>query len=438
MIRLFEQCQPIPHYGLLMSLVIAFSNTVAHSQVRPTSSQPPAAPMVETNPLADFERLASHSDLTDTKDVWMLVHAAYERTLYGTSRKLARRVLQLEPDYTKARHYLGYALVRQGNSSHWLDSFEVRMHGAGKFRDPKYGWILEADRGHLADEMLRATDGTLRSVSDLDLAHGIWLQRRTVQSRFFDVIGCIPLEAMWYVADDLDALTIAYCDFFELPRLPMKRFAVHLYRAAEDAEAAGADGALLKRYGAYFKDETLHVMFKSIGGLTAVRHEAAHALNRVYIKRLPQWIDEGIGVYCQFLHVGADQTFEFGRFPQHGFGLQFVEEVQQGREEDLRTIAATALVTTNSHYYSKFRAMVDFFMSGEEQKHRLQFINAVFRNHGKVEDLLATSGINEAWLAYVKTLKPSREWCYIPDRERAESVKLLLVNPAAPQQQPRR
>jgi hypothetical protein len=103
-----------------------------------------------------------------------------------------------------------------------------------------------------------------------------------------------------------------------------------------------------------------------------------------------------------------------------------VQEVQQGRVQDLLTAAGTGLITPNPHYYSKYRAMVDFFMFGDEQKYRFRFINAVFRGRGSVDDLLSIEEFNDAWLAHVRDLVPSTDWRYIPDPQRAEIVRQLL------------
>jgi hypothetical protein len=408
----------------IFACVVMICLPQAHAQNpgQPSRLQRPSAPTIDSNPFRDLEQIAEQSDLKNPQQLWALVHAAYDRTLYGTSRRFARSILEIDQQNTKARKYLGYTLNGHGRDARWVDSFELSMRIAGKFRHPKYGWLANSDRAAAEKGLLQTSDGSLKTADEFDRQHREWTQRRTARGRYFDVCGTAPLEVLWFVADDLDAIVAAYCDLFELPQMPQTRFMANLYATETDADAAGADSALLKTYGAYFHTGKLHVMFRSAGSITAVRHEAAHALNQVYIRRLPQWLNEGIGVYFQFGHASDHQHFEFGRFPKHAFGTRFVQEVKEGRVEDLQTAAGAGIVTTNPHFYSKYRAMVDFLLRADEQKYRFRFINAVFRSQGNVEDLLATPGISDTWIAYVKSLKPDPDWTSLPDPGRANEI----------------
>ena len=313
-----------------------------------------------------MEIIELKTDRQDPHGLDKLIQAARRLKLPGTARQYARELLMLDPDHEIARTLLhDKKFVDQAtNKTVWLDWFDAAMwQSHGLVRDQALGYIRPSDRDSARAGLLRIGDRGLVPVEQWDTEHSEWAKAHELDSRFFHVRSTIPWVAVWYVADDLDRLALAYLDYFEIERLPPKRFEVHLYKTEEDANAAGADGKLLTTYGAYYSppQRVLHVRFDSLGGLTAVRHEMAHALNRQFVDPNPnQWFDEGVGVMCQFAQPKEDGSFEFGRFPRHGFSVTFIDEINSGSRERMAAIHSAGHVTTNSHYYSTFRAMVDF------------------------------------------------------------------------------
>lgn len=355
-------------------------------------------------------------------------------TLHGTARRYARALVKLKPDDAMARELLHQKkfLDSATKSLVWLDWFDAAMWESYKcVRDPILGYCLEDDQASARKGMIRTRSSGLVTIEDWDRQHSEWARAHEVDSRFFHIRSTLPLAAVWYVADDLDHLALAYLDYFEVEKLPARRSTTHLYRTAAEAAAAKADAALLSRYGAYFspQDNILHVAFDSLGGLPAVRHEAAHALNRELLAdpNPAQWFDEGVAVMCQFGRPRDDHSFEFGRFPKHGFGTRFVEMVREGSRERMADVHAVDHVTMTSEYYSKFRSMVAFFMEADGKQHRMTFINTMFRRQGDVRKLLSLPDIDTAWMRYVQTLRPEADYPYLPPpKERAADITKVL------------
>lgn len=382
------------------------------------------------NPFQEIDQLAETLDLSSRADLWRLVHESYRRGLHGTSRRFARETLRIAPDFAPAWEYLGYQKGLPGSGVTWMTKDEVNRRRRGLVRHLAFGWVRAQDLEAANRRLLRDETGNLVPAQELDAKHNTWATRRTIETQHFAITSSVPLEVMWYVADDLDKLVIAYADFFEIARLSEHRFTANLYYNSEDAKAAGAREDLLVKYGAYYFKDTLHVMFRSLGGMTAVRHEAAHALNRVYIRNLPQWLDEGIGVMCQFIHVDAESGHTFGRLPpRHRFGLQFLEEVRNGGTASLAEIHRAGYVKTDSHYYSQFRSIVDFCMNGNEKQYRSRFLKAVFDNEGTLDEIFSLPGIDQEWLSFIRQQESDQTWQYLFDPERAESLRPLLMNP---------
>ena len=402
------------------ALFLAFSGACLHAEELP-------------NPFAEVEKIEEQTDRRDPQQLKRLMETARRLQLHGVARRCARELLAIDPNDESARKLLYHKkfVDPKTNQPVWLDWFDAGMWQAQrKVRDQTLGYCKEGDRASIAKGLVRNTAGDLISVEDWDRQHSRWQDAYEVDSRYYHLRSTIPLAAVWYVADDLDRLTQAYLDLFEIERLPPRRFTVQLYRSKEDAESAKADAELLNKYGAYYSppQRILHVKFNSLGGLTAARHEAAHALNREFVSpNPPQWFDEGIGVMCQFARPNEDESFDFGRFPRHGFGTRFVEEVQAGARERMAVIHTTGYVTTNSHYYSKFRSMVDFYMSAEKKNYRMTFINAMFHRQGDVSRLVALPDIDVQWTNYVKSLQVDGDWQWKPfPRERAKMIERVL------------
>jgi hypothetical protein len=386
------------------------------------------------DPFSEIGAIEKTADHKNPSDVRHLMESARRLTLHGTARGYARELLAIAPNDEAARAFLHYKKFVDANSEPvWLDWFDAGMwQSFGTVRDPNLGYCLVSDRKAVQDGRIRSRDLGLVSIQDLDNRHSSWSTAHEVDSRFFHIRSTIPLAAVWYVADDLDRLALAYLDLFEIERLPPKRFTVHLYGTQADAVAAQADAPLLKTYGAYYSppQQILHVEFDSLGGLTAVRHEVAHALNREFADpNPPQWFDEGIGVLCQFAVPTEDGRFEFGQFPaDHGFGTKFIEETRSGFRQRMATIHSTAHVVTDSHYYSMFRSMVDFFMVAENRKYRMVFIDTMFRHRRDPSQLVTLPGIDDEWVRYVRALQPDDGWHWKPyPTERAELMQRVIA-----------
>jgi hypothetical protein len=409
-----------------LTLVCVLASTKNQPLPHSASLAQAGAPVSVANPFSELEREAVRLDPTNPDDQWRLVQTAYDLKLHGSARRLARDLLKLDPQHKPARQYLGDRPLEENGRMAWLNPFEWEMRQRGLVRHARYGWVKQGDSTFADYGLLRNERGQLLPTGDLDAAHGSWQSRRPIRSRFFEIHSALPMDVQWFVADDLDRLVVAYAEFFELPHLPKRRFTVHLYRTLEDAQQAQAKVDLLRRYAAYYHKDTLHAIFDSMNDLCSLRHEAGHALNRHYMTKVPQWLDEGIGMLCDFLHVDAQSELEFGRLPHFRCGLKFLEEVQQGRKETLRAIAAAPHATTDSHYYSKFRAMVEFLLFAQEKRYRMPLLNAAFRNQGKLDDLWRIPGIEQEWQAYVRNLRPSPEWNYIVEPDRTEAIRLRL------------
>lgn len=372
------------------------------------------------NPFQEIEALEAQTDLHDPVGLRQLIDSARRLTLHGTARRYARELIKLKPDDAMARELLRQKkfLDASTRSLVWFDWFDAAMWESYKcVRDPILGYCLHADRASAQNGMIRSRSSGLVAIEEWDRQHSQWASAHEVNSRFFHIRSTIPLAAVWYVADDLDHLALSYLDYFEIERLPVRRFTAHLYRTADEASAAKADTALLTRYGAYYSPQQgiLHVSFNSLGGLTAVRHEAAHALNREFVGPNPaQWFDEGVGVMCQFARPQQDYSFEFGRFPKHGFGTEFVDLVQNGFRQRMADVHAVSHVTMATEYYSKFRSMVAFFMDANDKQHRMTFINTMFRRQGDVRQLVLLPDIDASWIRYVETLHPEPDFPYLP------------------------
>lgn len=387
----------------------------------------------ELHPFRALDSAAASADLTDPADLRRLMHRARELTLHGAARKYARQLIALQPNDAEAR-----ALVWQKSFLHeptrqlvWLDWFEAEMwQNHRRTRDVNLGYVLHTDRELAARGKLRLRDGEVVSVAYWDEQHAEWQQAYEVYSRFYRLRASLPLAAVWFVADDLDRLTFAYLDYFEIERLPSERFTTHLYRTADESAAAGADATMLKKYGAYYDPRTkiLHVSFTSLGGLTAVRHEAAHALNREFVNpNPPQWFDEGVGVLCQFALPQANGDFVFGRFPRHGFGVKFVETVNAGGRERALAVHQAPHVVTNAEYYSKFRALVAFLMDDDDRARRFAFLKTMFRRQGEIELLLQAGDFDAVWMRYVQALRHEPDFPYLPlPHERADQMQRVL------------
>jgi len=389
------------------------------------------------NPFVELAALEANVDRQTPDDWRRLMSEAQRLELPGSRRRFARELLKLEPDDAAARAALSHKkFVDATGKLVWLDWFDAALwQRRRQVRDVTLGYHLEADRDAIHKGLVRllgpkAETKVLTPVEELDREHATWATAHEIDSRFFHFRSTAPLAAIWFVADDLDGLVQAYLDYFEIERFPQQRFTVHLYRTLEDAAAAKADVELLKKYGAYFwpPEKTLHVPFKSIGGLTAARHEAAHALNRAFVPSPPQWFDEGTGVMCQFAQAQLDGQFEFGQFPKHGFGTAYLDEVRGGARDRIASVHATRYVTMNAHYYSQFRSIVAFFMHAENQKYRMTFINAMFRKRGDVERLVSLPNIDEAWMDYARGLKINTAWRWKPHpQERNELIERVLM-----------
>ncbi len=387
-----------------------------------------------SNRFQEIEALEAKTGIGTPAALRQLMETARRMTLHGTARRYARALIKLTPDDETARELLYHRKFFDAatKSLVWLDWFDAGMWESYKLvRDPTLGYCLADDQVPFQKGMIRTPSGNLVAIEEWDRQHSEWAHAHEVDSRFFHIRSTLPLAAVWYVADDLDHLAMAYLDYFEIERLPARRFTTHLYRTAEEAAAAKADATLLSRYGAYFspQDSILHVAFDTLGGLPAVRHEAAHAMNRELLNdpNPPQWFDEGVAVMCQFARPQQDYSFEFGRFPKHGFGTRFVEMVREGSRERMADVHAVAHVTMTSEYYSKFRSMVAFFMEADGKQYRTAFINTMFRRQGDVRQLLSLSDIDNAWMRYVQTLRPEPDYPYLPPPEkRAADIRKVL------------
>jgi hypothetical protein len=380
------------------------------------------------NPYIEMEVLEKENSRQDAETLWRLVHKAYALDLFGTSRLHARRLLKLDPNHVKARDYLGQQRVEGQFGRTWATAWEATLLRAGMVRHEDWGWVARVDYDEAGRGRIRDSEGRLVSAMDEDHREGGWESRLKVESERFTVESTLPLDVLWYVADELERLTLIHADLFELPRVPQKRFRVALYRTSSDGKQAGADGDMLQRYGAYYFQETLHVMFRSLGGITAVRHEAAHALNRAATSHIPQWFDEGIGVFFQFASDSEDGQMRFGTIPKHAFGTRFLERVKRGERTPLADAVSEPHVTMDSEHYSKFRAVVDFFMNGNRKQYRKRFIGVVFREQGKLADLLGSPGIEADWQAFVDGLRTDEKWVYIRPSPRVERLKKRLAS----------
>lgn len=387
----------------------------------------------DPNPFQEMEALEAKTDFADPLALRQLIEHSRRLTLYGTARRYARKLVKMKPDDAMARELLHYKKFQHEatKSVVWMDWFDAAMWESHKCtRDPILGYCRHDDRTTASKGEIRTRSRGPVAIDDWDREHSKWEHAHEVDSRFFHIRSTIPLAAVWFVADDLDHLVSSYLDYFEIERLPTQRFTTHLYRTAEEASAAKANVDLLTRYGAYYSppDKILHVSFKSIGGLTAVRHEAAHALNREFVDANPaQWFDEGVGVMCQFARPQEDQSFEFGRFPKHAFGTRFVDSVQNGGRERMADVHAVPHVTMSAEHYSKFRSMVAFFMDANDKQHRIAFINTMFRRRGDVRQLVLLTDIDAEWIKYVQTLQPEPEYLYLPfPRNRTTDITKVL------------
>jgi hypothetical protein len=385
------------------------------------------------NPFTRLEALEQTTDRKDPHGVEKLIEMAQQLSLHGMARRYARELLLLRPDHEAARALLHDKkfLDQKTNKTVWLNWFDAAMWQTHQLvRDQTLGYYLLSDREAIGRGLIRAGNEGLLPVDEWDRRHSAWASAHEADSRFFHVRSTIPWAAVWYVADDLDRLTLAYLDLFEIERFPRRRFDVHLYRSEEDANAAGADGKLLATYGAYYSPQqgVLHVSFDRLGALTAVRHEMAHALNREFVDSNPvQWFDEGVGVMCQFARPTENGWFEFGRFPRHGFSITFINEVKDGSRERMAAIHSLGHVTTNAHYYSEFRSMIDFFMTAENKKYRMTFLNTFFRHQGDVARLVTLPAIDDEWTEYVSTLEVDPDWHWMPfPTDRAKLVEKVL------------
>jgi hypothetical protein len=396
----------------------------------------PGRPLVAQdfpNPFAEIEAIEAKVDQGDPAAWRGLMQMARHLGLHGTARRYARELLKSEPDDATARALLSHKKFRDQATGKavWLDWFDAAMwQSYQQVRDETLGYHLASDRDSIRQGLLRTRQGTLMPVDEWDRSHAEWSKANEIDSRFYHFRSTIPLAALWFVADDLDRLTLAYLDYFEIERLPAKRFTVHLYRTADDAKAAKANADWLRDYGAYYfpQDRILHVAFDRLGGLTAVRHEAAHAMNREFVAEIPQqWFDEGVGVLCQFAKPQPDRSFEFGLFPKHGFGTRYLDELRGGSRDRMGAIHSAGYVTMNSHYYSKFRSMVDFFMNADDKLYRMTFINTFFRRKGDVAQLVGLPGIDDAWTSYAMNLNPANDWKWEPfPAERTDLIRQVL------------
>lgn len=384
-----------------------------------------------SNPYAEVDGLAAAADLNNPKQLYQLVHESYRRGLYGTSRQWARKVLVSAPEHSKAREYLGFRQTPSSGAGQfvWKETFDWKMESTGLAWHSKLGWVRNEDF-NAADQGMVRDDNQLVSVKEADGRHQTWETARIVESRYFRIRSTAPLEVMWFIAQDLDRLVSAYRDYFEIAAEPTTKPIVHLYRTSEDAEVANARKDWLERYGAYYQASVLHVQFQTLGALTAVRHEAGHALNRAFMSETPQWVDEGLGVFCQFAQPDADGSFRFGSLPpKHAFGKRYLERVQAGHKETLREAISEPHVVMDSDHYSKFRALVDFFMNSADRKYRKLFIDTVFRKQGRIRDLAELPNIDEEWWLYMKSLEPDPNWKYLGKSTEIEAVRQMLLNP---------
>jgi hypothetical protein len=404
--------------GILVSCVLPAARTCA---------------LQTPNPFRELEAAEQKTDRHDPRALRELIATARRLTLPGSARRYARELLELEPNDELARELLHFRKFTDQKTQQpvWLDWFDAGLwQSYAVVRDETLGYHKPSDREAIRRGML-LRDGRAVSVADWDQQHREWSHPHEVDSRFFHFRSTIPLAAIWWVADDLDRLALSYLDYFEIERLPARRFTVNLYRTDEHAKQAHALVDLLTKYGAYYspQEQVLHIIFERLGSITAVRHEVAHALNREFVDpNPPQWFDEGVGVTTQFARPCPDGSFEFGHFPKHPFGTKFVDEVQAGARERMAVIHSTGLVTTNSHYYSKFRAMIDFFMEAENQRYRMVFIDTLFRHRYDVAGLVAMQGIDDAWIRYVSTMKIDPDWSYRPPpEERAARIDRVLA-----------
>ena len=407
--------------------------------VMPSLYLTPISVAEANNPFLEIEALEAATDRQDPKAVQQLIETARKLTLHGTARRYARVLIMLKPDDEMGRELLRHKKFVDGASKSlvWLDWFDASMWKDYKcVRDPMLGYCLHDDRVSARQGIIRTRAEGLVPIDEWDREHSTWAKAHEVHSRFFHIRSTIPLAAVWFVADDLDDLASSYLDYFEIDRLPSKRFTTHLYRTAEEAAAAHADTALLDTYGAYYspQQKVLHVEFDSLGGLTAVRHEAAHALNRELSNvNPPQWFDEGIGVTCQFARPQTDRSFEFGKFPRHGFGTRFVDAVKSGTRERMADVHSVGHVTMSAPYYSKFRSMIAFFMDANEKRYRMSFINTMFRRQGDVRRLVSLPNIDAEWMRYVEQLEPEVDFPIMPfpEERAAEINKVFKVGTSA-------
>ncbi len=384
------------------------------------------------NPFAEVAAQEAKIDRQSFADWQRLMQTAKRLGLHGSARRYAREVVKLQPDNETARAVLNdkkFAAPATGNLI-WLDWFDAAMWQTHhQVRDQTLGYYRQSDEKSIRDGLLRTGDQKLVAVAEIDRAHTQWTNLNEVDSHFFHIRSTVPLAAIWFVADELDRLALAYLDFFEIDLLPRQRFIVHLYRTHEDAVAANAAAELLDKYGAYYspQQKIMHVQFAGLSGLTAVRHEMAHALNREFIAAPPQWFDEGVGVICQFAQPQTDGSLEFGHFPKHAFATKFIDELHNGARERILTVHTAGHVTTNSHYYSQFRSLVDFFMNAENKKYRMAFIDAMFRKQTGFERLAAIPQIDQQWMDYAKRQQVDANWSWRPfPAARTELIERVL------------
>ncbi|MBI4230549.1 MAG: hypothetical protein HY608_06910, partial [Planctomycetes bacterium] len=182
-----------------------------------------------------MDELASGLDTSSPRDLWRLVQEAQRRTLRGTARQWARKLIEVDPDHRQARGVIGHTSFRPRGASEagWFDAFELEKRRQKMFRHVDYGWFPEQDRERVEAGELPVGGNRYVSIVEMNAQHATWDSPWEIDSRFYRIKSTESLQVLWFVADDLDAFTLSYLDHFEIQDLPCSRYPCHLYRTVE-------------------------------------------------------------------------------------------------------------------------------------------------------------------------------------------------------------
>ena len=387
----------------------------------------------------------------DPNALWDVARWCRDIGLDGKAKELAERVIELDPDHTSAREFLGY-IKKEGK---WVKEDEwYRAHG----------WVREGGRWVSPEEIRRREEERRRkeerAIEQSKAAEeerrrqyeGVpWEQRHIIQTRHFTIECNSTREVAERYANIMEIIFESYCKEFAAFKPRQKRCRVLIFRNYQEFlqkthRPPGVGGYYMP--GRY-QLVTYHGVMGTGDTTLILLHEGTHLFQDLIgmfgnpmRPRSPIWIVEGMAV----LYEGAELSVRRRRVRIRGVNrdrLVLLQSlIERKKNFTLRQLITTPKRAFRGIHYAHAGLFVYYLLKRSSKHRKLLFdyiriatsgrtINALPDFERLANQILHKSleSIEKDWLKWVMKLKPERFYKVRGRRYVSEKLRFEVEKP---------